>query len=247
MPHNACRIRNDPTLRHILNIIADFHKNGKIILFLHLNFFKILYTLWYNRNMYKLSQKIIQVLSILALIGSFALVIWLYKLGILNNQNVLTEFIKKQGALGSLSYIGIQIIQVVFPIIPGGVTTVVGFLLFGFWWGLVVNYIGINVGSIILFWLARRYGKKFCLLFMKEETFTKYERKIDDKKGYEIFFILCMLSPISPADILVMITGLTSMSYRRFITIILLCRPLSIIAYSYIWIYGSQWLQQLLR
>ena len=42
-PHNACRIRNDPALRHMLNIIADFHKNGKIILFLHLNFFKILY------------------------------------------------------------------------------------------------------------------------------------------------------------------------------------------------------------
>ena len=79
---------------------------------------------------------------------------------------------------------------------------------------------------------------------MKEETFDKYESKIDDTRGFEIFFILGMLSPISPADAMVMITGLTSMSYRKFITIILICKPLSIISYSYFWIYGGQLIQQ---
>ncbi|MGU7934777.1 TVP38/TMEM64 family protein, partial [Streptococcus suis] len=28
--------------------------------------------------------------------------------------------------------------------------------------------------------------------------------------------------------------------------ITLLCRPFSVVAYSFFWIYGSQWLQQLL-
>lgn len=195
--------------------------------------------------MYKFWQKTIQVLSVLVLVITFLVLIWLYKIGILNDQNVLKEFLEQQGHLGSLIYILIQIIQVVFPIIPGGVTTVVGFLVFGPWWGFLVNYIGIVIGSIILFWLSRTYGKRFCLLFMKEETFYKYENKIDDKKGYEIFFILCMLSPISPADALVMITGLTSMSYKKFITIILLCKPISIIAFSYFWIYGTQFLQNI--
>lgn len=196
--------------------------------------------------MYKFWQKTIQVLSVLTLIASFFFVIWLYRIGILNDQNVLTDMIKSHGAFGSLSFLGIQILQVVFPIIPGGVTTVVGFLVFNFWRGFFLNYVGISIGSILLFALARRYGKKFCLLFMNEETFEKYESKIDNKRGYELFFIFCMLSPISPADIVVMITGLTSMSYRKFILITLLCRPVSIIAYSYFWIYGSQWLQNLL-
>lgn len=197
--------------------------------------------------MYKFWQKTIQVLSILTLIATFFLLIWLYRIGILNDQNVLTDFIKSHGAFGSLSFLGIQIIQVVFPIIPGGITTVVGFLVFNFWWGFFLNYVGISIGTIILFWLARRYGKKFCLLFMSEDTFYKYESKIDNKRGYDIFFILCMLSPISPADIVVMITGLTSVSYRKFITITLLCRPFSIVAYSFFWIYGSQFLQQFLK
>lgn len=197
--------------------------------------------------MYKLLQKTIHVLSIITLIATFFFLVWLYRIGILNDQNVLTEFIKSHGTFGGLIFLAIQVIQVVFPIIPGGVTTIVGFLVFGFWWGFILNYVGISIGSIILFWLARRYGKKFCLLFMTEETFYKYESKIDNKRAYEIFFIICMLSPISPADIVVMITGLTSMSYRKFITITLLCRPFSIVAYSFFWIYGGQFVQQLFQ
>lgn len=195
--------------------------------------------------MYTFWQRFIQAASIVALIGTFGLMIWLYQIGILNDQNLLTDFIKDNGAFGSLTFLGIQIFQVVFPVIPGGVTTVVGFLVFQFWWGFFLNYVGISLGSLILFWLARRYGKAFCLLFMSEDTFYKYESKIDNKRGYDVFFILCMLSPISPADIVVMITGLTSMSYRKFLLITLLCRPFSVVAYSFIWIYGSQWVQHL--
>ncbi|MGT2911904.1 TVP38/TMEM64 family protein [Streptococcus cameli] len=194
--------------------------------------------------MYKFWQKTIHILSILVIIATGILLVWLYKIGILHDQNALKQFIENQGSMGAITYTFLQIIQVVFPIIPGGVTTVVGFLIFGLWNGLLINYIGIVIGSIILFWLSRTYGKKFCLLFMTEETFYKYESKIDDKRGYELFFILCMISPISPADILVMITGLTSMSYKKFLTIILLTKPLSILGYSYFWIYGAQWLQE---
>ena len=79
---------------------------------------------------------------------------------------------------------------------------------------------------------------------MNEETFDKYENKVDNKRGYEIFFVFCMLFPFTPADVMVMITGLTSMSYRKFISIILICRPLSIVAYGYFWIYGGQLIQQ---
>ncbi len=48
--------------------------------------------------------KTIQVLSILTLIGTAIFLFWLYKIGILNDQNVLSDLIKSQGALGSLSF-----------------------------------------------------------------------------------------------------------------------------------------------
>ncbi|KXT78633.1 TVP38/TMEM64 family protein [Streptococcus sp. DD13] len=195
---------------------------------------------------YKFFQKLIQILSVIVVIASVVFVIWLLQIGILNDQNQLKTFIEQQGVWGILTFTALQAFQVVFPIIPGGITTIVGFLVFDPITAFFVNYIGINLGSIILFYLARKYGKAFCLLFMKPETYQKYIGKIDDKKGYELFFIYCMLSPISPADVVVMITGLTSMSYKRFFIIIMLCRPISIVGYSLLWIFGGRWIRNFL-
>lgn len=47
-----------------------------------------------------------------------------------------------------------------------------------------------------------------------------------------------MISPISPADILVMITGLTNMSIKRFTAIILITKPL----HCWLWLsVGYRW------
>ena len=196
--------------------------------------------------MYKFWQKAFKVLGYVALAASFFLVIWLYKIGILNDKNQMTELARQYPLMAPFLFILIQIIQVVFPIIPGGVTTVVGFLVFDPMIAFITNTSGIIIGSFILFHLSRIYGKRFCLLFMSEETFFKYEKKIDNKRGFDLFFIFCMISPMAPADIMVMITGLTSMSYRKFGLIIFLCRPISIVTYSYLWIYGGEWIRQIL-
>ncbi len=196
--------------------------------------------------MYKFWQKTFKVMGVIALIASFFLVIWLYKIGILNDKNQMTELARSNPLTAPLLFTLIQIIQVVFPIIPGGVTTVVGFLVFDPITALLTNSLGIIIGSLILFYLSRTYGKKFCLLFMSKETFHKYEKKIDNKRGFDVFFILCMISPMAPADIVVMIAGLTSMSYRKFMLIIFLCRPISVFTYSYLWIYGGKWAKQIL-
>ncbi|MGT2736254.1 TVP38/TMEM64 family protein [Streptococcus orisratti] len=183
-------------------------------------------------------QKVIKVLGVLALIASGVFVIWLYRQGILNDSNELKSLVKHYRFWGPLVFILIQIIQVVFPVIPGGVTTIAGFLIFGPVLGFIYNYIGILVGSGILFQLVRIFGRKFILLFVSEETFYRYEAKLETP-GYERFFIFCMASPISPADVMVMITGLTQMSFRKFMIINIIAKPLSIIGYSYLWIFGG--------
>ena len=157
---------------------------------------------------------------------------------ILNDPDALTRALKGHLILGSFAFLLLQIIQVVIPIIPGGATTVVGFMAFGPILGFILNYVGIVIGSIILFLLTRRYGKQFIMLFIDEQTYAKYEEKLASST-YETVFALNMASSISPADILVMITGLSKMSFKRFLYIILLCMPISIVAFSYFWIYGG--------
>lgn len=195
--------------------------------------------------MYKRLQQFFRVLGVITLIGSVLLVIWLYHLGILNDTNALKDWVTRFPLLAPFLFMLIQIIQIVIPIIPGGVTTVAGAMIFGPVWGFIYNYTSIILGSLLLFLLVRKYGRAFILLFVKEDEFRKYERKLDSKT-YERFFIFCMASPVSPADIVVMITGLTNMSVKRFLTIILVAKPLSIIGYSYLWIYGSRLLDAVL-
>lgn len=48
-----------------------------------------------------------------------------------------------------------------------------------------------------------------------------------------------MVSPISPADAMVMIIALTNMSLKRFMQIIVIAKPFSIIGYSYLFIFGG--------
>ncbi|HEN2434431.1 TPA: TVP38/TMEM64 family protein [Streptococcus agalactiae] len=195
---------------------------------------------------YRFWQKVIKALGVLALIATLVLVVYLYKLGILNDSNELKDLVHKYEFWGPMIFIVAQIVQIVFPVIPGGVTTVAGFLIFGPTLGFIYNYIGIIIGSVILFWLVKFYGRKFVLLFMDQKTFDKYESKLETS-GYEKFLIFCMASPISPADIMVMITGLSNMSIKRFVTIIMITKPISIIGYSYLWIYGGDILKNFLN
>ncbi len=191
-----------------------------------------------NSKTYKFMQKLFKILGLFALVGTFFLVLWAYRLGILNDSNTLKDLVMAYPFWGPVIFIVVQIFQIVFPVIPGGLTTIAGFLIFGPIEGFIYNYIGIIIGSYLLFIIVKIYGRKFILLFVDEKTFYSYERKLETP-GYEKLFILCMASPISPADIMVMITGLTNMSSKRFLSIIMIFKPISIIGYSYLFIFGE--------
>ncbi|PNY18974.1 TVP38/TMEM64 family protein [Streptococcus parauberis] len=191
-----------------------------------------------NSKTYKFMQKLFKILGLLALVGTFFLALWAYRLGILNDSNALKDLVMAYPFWGPVIFIVVQIFQIVFPVIPGGLTTIAGFLIFGPIEGFIYNYIGIIIGSYLLFIIVKIYGRKFILLFVDEKTFYSYERKLETP-GYEKLFIFCMASPISPADIMVMITGLTNMSSKRFLSIIMIFKPISIIGYSYLFIFGE--------
>lgn len=193
--------------------------------------------------MYDTLKELVKFLGIFSIALTVLFLVYLFKnMDILNTPDALTRALKGHLILGSIGFLLLQIIQVVIPIIPGGVTTVVGFMAFGPILGFILNYVGIVIGSIILFLLTRRYGKPFILLFVDEKSFKHYEQKLASST-YETVFALNMASPISPADILVMVTGLSRMSFKRFLYIILICKPISIVAFSYFWIYGGRFIK----
>lgn len=160
------------------------------------------------------------------------LLAWFASRGYLTNPEALQALLKQAGWAGPLLVMILQVVQVVIPVIPGGVSSAIGVLAFGPFWGFVYNYIGLVAGSILAFWLVRRYGQPFLKKITAPETYDKYIGWLDKGKKFDWFFAAAIFLPCAPDDILCMIAGLTKMSYAKFVTIIVLGKPLALIAYS---------------
>ena len=168
----------------------------------------------------------------LVLIGALIIFsIYGYQKGIFTNRDQLELFIRQSSFWGPLLFIVIQIAQVVIAVIPGGLTCLAGVVFFGPWYGFLYSAVGILIGSCINFYLARRYGEKFIRLFVNDETYEKTRKKFLTGKKFDVVFTAAILLPGAPDDVLCMLAGLTDMSWRKFLTILFLGRPVTIVVY----------------
>ena len=192
------------------------------------------------------SRKLINFISIIGLGLSIALTIYFINLGVFKDLNALRGLVGDSIILGPVIFIFIQILQVVIPIIPGGISTAAGVLIFGPYAGFIYNYVGICIGSIIIILLGRHYGKPFILSMISDKTYNKYIGWLDNQNRFEKLFALAIFLPVAPDDALCLMAGLTNISVKRYTLIILIAKPLSIFLYSMALIYGGQYLSGLL-
>lgn len=192
------------------------------------------------------SRKLINRLTIVSTIIIILLCIYWYNLGIFSSQAAMEAYLADKQIMGPVIFILIQIIQVVIPIIPGGVSLLAGVVFFGAVPGFIYNYIGIVVGSLINFFLARYYGKSFILHIVSEESLEKYTKWTKNQKKFNWFFAICILAPVAPDDLLCLLAGLTEMKPWTYFWIIVLCKPWTIAAYSLGLVYGAKWLVRLM-
>lgn len=168
--------------------------------------------------------------------GTAFLFLFMYFLisnGCLTNPEKLEMLIQSFGILAPIFFLLLQIIQVIIPIIPGGISCGIGIILFGPFWGFVLNYTGSMIGAIIAFIMVKKYGHDFVLKFTDQKTYDKYIGWLDRGNKFDKFFTLAILMPGFPDDLLCMIAGLTSMSLKKYVWIIATCKPLALIAYSW--------------
>lgn len=193
------------------------------------------------------TRKLLNIAMVISLSVIIVLTIYGVKTGLLTDREQLELLVKKSGVWGPLLFITIQMVQVVLPIIPGGITCGAGVVIFGAWHGLLYNYIGIVAGSMINFYLARRYGQCFVKYFVKEETYEKYIGWLEKGKKFDKFFAFAIFFPCAPDDVLCLIAGLTRMTWKKFAAIILLGKPASIAMYSLALVYAGTWIQDMLQ
>lgn len=178
------------------------------------------------------NRTVFQAVSLFGLLLCVAAGIWAWRAGLLTSQERMQAFVTSCGAAGGLLFVAFQAVQVVVPVLPGGLGCLVGVVLFGPVVGFVYNYVGICIGSLMAFAVARNCGRPLLRLLFSEKLLTKYSSWTEQNNRFARLFALAIFFPVAPDDFLCYLAGTTSMTWRRFTAIILLGKPLSIALYS---------------
>jgi uncharacterized membrane protein YdjX (TVP38/TMEM64 family) len=166
-----------------------------------------------------------------------AVLIYLKSSGVLSYMSSLEDFKTYIEGFGDKAYIVffiLQLISIIIAPIPSNVSTVAGAMIFGMWKSFIITMIAIISGSIIVFLLARKFGKAFTERFVNPKISEKYEKIINSSKG-ELMITLMLLFPFFPDDIINFLVGLSGISFKRYFIILILTRPWEILILTRPW------------
>ncbi len=162
-------------------------------------------------------------------ISTVAVYILYYATGLsekFNDFDALRVFILDSGVWGYVIFIGLTIFQVVVLPIPEAVTIVLGVAIYGPTLSFILSVIGTVLGALISFFLGRVFGRRLCNWMFGVENTEKYASILNEKG--RLPFIIMLLFPAFPDDMLCMIAGITDMSYGYFLLVVSLTRPVMI-------------------
>ena len=130
-----------------------------------------------------------------------------------NSVEKIRNIVESGGVFSFLIFMLLQILQTTILQIPSILVTLAGLLIFGKWKAFILSFISIIIGSIIMFWIGRKGGRKFVNFLVGEENANKWVQKMSSGK---YLFFLMMIFPLFPDDILCAVAGVTDMNFKFF-------------------------------
>ena len=157
---------------------------------------------------------------------------WNEIIGVLKNKEQLENWINSFGYCKYAVFILIQILQVVIFVIPGEVMYIAGGYLFGSLLASVLSIIGITLGSLICFGVARIIGQPIVEKLMSKDSIEYLKSKINTPKASITLFMIFLIPGLPGKDALTYIAGVTPIRFSNFFLVILIARSPWIIAAS---------------
>ena len=144
-------------------------------------------------------------------------------ISLFNDAERLKEYILSYGNLAPFIFGIVQFLQVIISPIPGNLTTVAGGAIFGFWPSFLISAVSIILGSATAFGLSRIFGKPFVEWIIGKRNVQLHLDTISNNT--KIIFIMIILLPFFPDDIICFVAGISGMSWGFFLLTMLLARP----------------------
>lgn len=155
-----------------------------------------------------------QLLILLVVLAVFVIGYLYFQANIFNLESEeFYAWLESLGIWAPVFMIGLMTVEVVIAPLPGGWLTIATGYLFGPWLGFLISYIGMSLGSIIAFELARHLGQPFVRRLVKPEQFQAYGEKLHASQ-WGIFLLYVI--PLFPVDIVSLLLGLSGIKRQRF-------------------------------
>lgn len=178
-------------------------------------------------------KRTITIATVITLAAAIVLAILGWRAGIFTSLEALRAYLDGWGIWAPLAFIVIQVIQIIIPIIPGAITLSVGVLAFGPVQGFFLNYFSIVLGSFLAFYLGRWFGQPLIRSITPEKAYAKYSQWLDQgQTKFDKLFALAIFLPGAPDDLLCMLAGVSRMSAKKCLLMLIICKPLFLIPYS---------------
>lgn len=151
--------------------------------------------------------RVVLIVGALLLLAAAVVILREPLLVLFSNPTRLREAVLQWGILAPLLIIALHVFQVLLSPLPGQPVGLASGYLFGAVKGALYSLTGIVLGSTILFWLSRRYGRPLVERLVDRELLDR----LDDhfrRKGLSFLLIVYWL-PFMPDDIICLVAGLT--------------------------------------
>ena len=191
-----------------------------------------------NNNTTKM--KIVKlILFILAVILLITLTVKLFplflNLGTTEGREYFKSQIDNSGFSGIFMLLGLQLLQILIPVLPGEPIEFLAGMCYGTIGGMLIIFLGAFLSSVIIFFCVRKLGKSFITTFFGEGELKKLEhsKMFSNPDKIEIILFILFLIPGTPKDLFTYIAGLLPIKPLHFLLISTFCRFPSVITSTF--------------
>lgn len=186
-----------------------------------------------RKHKIKIFKIILLAIVVILLLG---VIIYLFPvmkdLSTVEGQIAFKDKVGDSGIIGILTLFGLQVAQIFLIIVPGEPIEILAGMCYGSVGGTVFIMISAFIISTAIFFLVRKFGRKFVYDFCDKEKVKKIEnhKLFQNPKKIEMIMFILFLIPGTPKDLLVYIAGLLPIRPLKFIVISTFARFPSVIS-----------------
>ncbi|WP_409346452.1 TVP38/TMEM64 family protein [Paenibacillus sp. MBLB4367] len=147
------------------------------------------------------------------------------------------QWLLDYASLGPLPGIILPLSEAILSFLPLFVIIIGNASAYGLWLGFLYSWIGTSLGALLVFWLARRFGKRFSIVIVRK--FPKTERlfKWSERKGFTPLFLLYCF-PFIPSLLVNIASGMSAVSFKTFLAALLMGKAVMVFVISFV---GHDW------